>query len=94
MLPGTYMQVKHSQFKGKKITVMGLGLHGGGVGTAKFLVRQGAKVTVTDLKTKKELAPSLKKLKGFSIRYVLGRHDAKDFKDADVVVYNPGVRAK
>ncbi|MDO8557616.1 MAG: UDP-N-acetylmuramoyl-L-alanine--D-glutamate ligase [bacterium] len=88
------MQVQHPKFNGKKITVMGLGLHGGGVGTAKFLVRQGAKVTVTDLKTKKELASSLKKLKGLPIRFVLGKHDSRDFKNADMVVYNPGVRTK
>ena len=88
------MYVNSRKFQGKRITVMGLGLHGGGVGVAKFLVKAGARVTVTDLKTKKELAPSLKKLKGLSIRYVLGRHEIKDFSNADMVVYNPGVRAK
>lgn len=31
---------------------MGLGLHGGGVGAVEFLVRRGAKVTVTDLRTR------------------------------------------
>jgi len=37
-------------FKNKKVLVMGLGLHGGGVGTAKFLCHRGAKVVVTDVK--------------------------------------------
>ena len=39
-------------FKNKKVVIMGLGLHGGGVGAAKFFHKQGAKVLVTDLKTK------------------------------------------
>lgn len=73
---------------------MGLGLHGGGVGTAKFLARNGAKVTVTDLKTPKELAAPLRELRGLNIKYVLGRHEISDFVHADIVVYNPGVRAK
>ena len=48
--------------KGKKVTVMGLGLHGGGVAVVNWLVKHGAKVTVTDLKSEKELALSLNKL--------------------------------
>lgn len=51
-------------------------------------------MTVTDLKTKKELASSLKTLKGLPIRYVLGQHRMNDFTSADLVVYNPGVRAR
>lgn len=78
-------------FKDKKVTIMGLGLHGGGVGAAKFFCQQGAKVLVTDLKTKKELKKSIQKLKGFKIDYFLGSHRQKDFLEADVVVKNPGV---
>jgi UDP-N-acetylmuramoylalanine--D-glutamate ligase len=83
-----------NQFKNKKILIMGLGLNpkGSGITAAKFFVSSGAKVTVTDLKTKKELAPSLKLLKNFSIKYVLGRHDKEDFKNADLIIKNPGVR--
>src|SRR3989338_8570538 len=50
-------------FKGKKVTQMGLGLLGRGLRDADFLVRHGAEVLVTDLKSEKELTPSLKKLK-------------------------------
>ena len=42
-------------FKNKKVLIMGLGLHGGGVGVAKFFCEQGANVLVTDLKTKEHL---------------------------------------
>ncbi len=70
---------------------MGLGLHGGGVGVAKFFVRQGAKVLVTDPKTKKELKDSIDELKGYKINYVLGKHRVGDFKNADLIIKNPAV---
>ncbi len=50
-------------FKNKKITIMGLGLLGRGIGVARFLAEAGAQLTITDLKTKKELKLSLDKLK-------------------------------
>jgi len=78
-------------FKNKKITIMGLGLHGGGVGVAKFFCRQKAKVLVTDIRTKKELKESIQKLKGLPIKYVLGCHRAEDFINADLIIKNPGV---
>lgn len=79
-------------FKGKRVTVMGLGLNGGGVGIARFLSSAGAKVTVTDLKTEEELEPSLAELEGVpGVSFVLGRHCAEDFTETDMVVKNPGV---
>lgn len=68
---------------------MGLGLHGGGVGVAKFFVKQGAKVLVTDLKTKKQLKKSVKKLN--QVKFVLGKHRKEDFINADLIIRNPGV---
>ena len=56
------MQNYKQQFKGKKITVMGLGLLGRGLGYTKFLAECGADLIVTDLKTKEQLATSLKAL--------------------------------
>ncbi len=82
-------------FNGKRVTVMGLGLHGGGVGVATWLLRHGARVTVTDLKDAAALAPSIAALDrvraSTPVRYVLGRHDEKDFVDAEMVIQNPGV---
>jgi len=81
-----------SFFKNKRITVFGLGLHGGGVGTVKFLVANGAKVIVTDIQTKEQLAVSLEKLKGLkNIEYVLGQHRPEDFTKTDMVIKTPGV---
>lgn len=69
------------QFKGKKITLMGLGLLGRGVGDAKFLAAEGADLIVTDLKSAEELRPSLEQLKEFSnIIYHLGGHQLTDFE--------------
>lgn len=60
-------------FKGKKITVMGLGLLGRGVGDTAFLAECGADLIVTDLKTKEQLASSLKILSKYkNITYRLG----------------------
>ncbi|HHT9130796.1 MAG TPA: UDP-N-acetylmuramoyl-L-alanine--D-glutamate ligase [Candidatus Brocadiaceae bacterium] len=81
----------HNEFKNKNITVMGLGLFGGGVGVAQFLVRQGAYVTVTDLRNAAELSPSIKQLEGIPISYNLGGHREADFIDTDMVIVNPAV---
>src|SRR5581483_11126306 len=77
--------------RGKRALVMGLGVHGGGLGVARFLVGQGADVTVTDLRTPAQLQPSLDALAGLPIHFVLGRHDEADFRNTDLVVRNPGV---
>jgi len=71
---------------------MGLGI--GGTGAARYFARLGARVTVTDKKSTKELKPFLRKLTGLPIRYVLGKHRAHDFIDTDLVVYSMGLRAK
>jgi len=41
--------------EGRRVTVLGLGLFGGGLGVTRFLVRKGAKVTVTDAKSEADL---------------------------------------
>lgn len=67
-------------FKGKKITVMGLGVLGRGVGDIAFLADQGAHLLVTDVKSEEFLAGSLAKLKKYAdIKYRIGSHDKKDF---------------
>lgn len=76
---------------GCRAVVMGLGLHGGGVGVAQYLAGQGAIVTVTDLRDEATLAPSLAELDGLPLRYVLGRHEEQDFRNADLVLRNPAV---
>jgi len=79
-------------FRGKKITIMGIGLHGGGVATVHFFSDAGSKVIATDMKAEKELASSLEKLKGLkNITFVLGQHRMEDFENVDMVVKGPSV---
>ncbi|MCL2066659.1 MAG: UDP-N-acetylmuramoyl-L-alanine--D-glutamate ligase [Treponema sp.] len=85
-------------YSGLKVLIMGLGLHGGGLESAVYLLKKGARLTVTDLRDEKALYQSIQKLEaacgtvGASpIRYVLGRHEIADFKDADLIIKNPGV---
>jgi UDP-N-acetylmuramoylalanine--D-glutamate ligase len=80
-----------TQLDGRRITVMGLGLFGGGAATARHLARRGARVTVTDLRGADELAPAVRELEGLDVRFVLGEHKLDDFTSAELVVANPAV---
>ncbi|MFA5925592.1 MAG: UDP-N-acetylmuramoyl-L-alanine--D-glutamate ligase [Parcubacteria group bacterium] len=84
--------MKKSDFKGKKITVMGIGLHGGGVATVRFFAESGARVIATDMKTEKELRSSLDKLADLkNITFVFGQHRMEDFENVDMIVKGPSV---
>ncbi len=75
------------QFKGKKITLMGLGLLGRGIGDARFFAECGAEVLVTDLKTEEQLKDSIKELEEYkNITFTLGEHREADFTNADIVI--------
>lgn len=79
-------------FKNKKITVMGIGLLGRGVGDIKFLASCGAEIVATDLKEKLKLKKSLLKLKRYrNIDYTLGKHLVSDFKNKDMILKGAGV---
>ncbi len=79
-------------FKNKRVTVFGLGLQGGGAGAVKFLASHGAKVIVTDIKTREQLISSFEKLKGIkNIEYVFGQHREEDFTKVDMVIKTPSV---
>lgn len=89
--------------KNKKVTIMGLGLNGGGVESAKWFLAQGAFVTVTDLKNEGDLGPSVDELNSFlskanidKNRLVLhlGFHKTEDFTQTDCVIKNPIVNAQ
>ena len=81
-----------AHFEGKKITVMGLGLLGRGLGDIRYLAEQGAELTVTDLKTREQLATSVEALAQFpNIHFILGEHRFEDFRDRDMVLKAAGV---
>ena len=84
--------MKKSDFEGKKVTVMGVGLHGGGVASVRFFAAAGSKVIATDMKTEKELKSSIEKLKDLkNITLVLGQHRMEDFENVDIVIKGPAV---
>ncbi len=79
-------------FNHRKVTVMGLGLLGRGIGDTAFLAEHELELVVTDKKTQEELAPSLEALKEYpSIIYHLGGHQQSDFEQRDFILKAAGV---
>lgn len=95
------------RFQDAMVTVMGLGRYkkGSGIGAAKWLMRHGAQLVITDLKDEEELHESVDEIMHWYSEYreqytdrdiyqpvfVLGKHDADNFTNVDLVVQNPGV---
>lgn len=76
---------------GKRVTVVGLGRFGGGVGVTRWLCDQRAKVTVSDKAESTALSKSIDALEGLPVALHLGSHDERDFLEADLLVINPAV---
>jgi len=80
---------------GKRVTVMGLGRFGGGVGAIRWLAGRGARVLVTDLDNAGTLAHSLAAIRPLidsgTVRLALGGHVESDFTQTDLVVANAAV---
>jgi len=81
------------ELKNKKVLLMGLGILGGGAATARWLVEQGAVLTVTDMKDAESLKVSLEKLKDLDgkINFVLGEHREEDFLNNEIIVLNQDI---
>jgi len=89
------MQIE--DFKDAVVTVMGLGRfkQGSGVGATKWLMRHGAQVIITDLKTEEDLQESVDEIMNWYDQYrkenpgqeiyqplfVLGEHREEDFTE-------------
>ena len=81
-----------TDFRGKRVTVMGLGSFGGGIAAVRFLASQGALVTVTDLKPAGDLSAARAQIADcLGVEQHLGEHRDADFRDADLVVASPAV---
>lgn len=80
-------------FRGKRITLMGLGVLGRGVGDAAYLASCGADLIVTDIKPASQLGSSLAQLQHFrNITYRLSGHVHEDFSDRDLIIKAAGVQ--
>jgi UDP-N-acetylmuramoylalanine--D-glutamate ligase len=79
----------------KRITVMGLGRFGGGVGVTRWLASQGAQVLVTDLEPADKLTDSIREIQDLieagCVTLRLGEHNVSDFTTCDLVIANPAV---
>ncbi|MEM1010851.1 MAG: Mur ligase family protein [Planctomycetota bacterium] len=82
---------KGREFRGKRITVVGLGHFGGGVAVARWLAGQGAVVTATDAKPAAALSDDVARLEEIGVTLRLGGHDASNFTQADLVVTSPAL---
>jgi UDP-N-acetylmuramoylalanine--D-glutamate ligase len=81
------------EYQGQRATIMGLGHFGGGAAAARWLIGQGAVVTISDMADENALADSLPLLADLPVAaYHLGGHREEDFRVADLIVVNPAVR--
>ncbi|MGA7522289.1 MAG: UDP-N-acetylmuramoyl-L-alanine--D-glutamate ligase [Acidobacteriaceae bacterium] len=75
--------------KGKKVLVVGLGKSG--LAAALFLRRQGAHVTVSDVRSAEALAKEIPALIDEGIAVEAGGHGLLTFRRQDLIVVSPGV---
>lgn len=77
---------------GRHVTIMGLGTHGGGVAAVQYLIKAGARVSLTDQADESSLADSLSRIDRDSLEALcLGSHPEELFSSADLLVVNPAV---
>lgn len=77
-------------FRGKQVTLIGLGRRTN-VHLARFLVRQGAKVRISEQRSAEQLAEELSLIQDLPVELTLGGHQESDVADAEIVYATPGV---
>lgn len=90
--------MKLSALRGKNVVILGLGKNkqGSGVAAAKWCIRHGMNVLVTDMLTRETIPHTVREVE--KVRgahkpiFVLGEHRESDILAADMVVQNPDVR--
>lgn len=78
-----------TDLKDKRILIVGLAKTG--VALSRFLCAHGAKVTISDHKSKAELSHHLESMTGLDVQWELGGHTPKTFLNQDLIVLSPGV---
>jgi UDP-N-acetylmuramoylalanine--D-glutamate ligase len=83
-----------ADWSGKRVTLMGLGRHGGGAGAARFLAQAGSRITLSERAPLDELDDGLALVRDVPFEAVhAGGHDPRHFQSAYAVVVNPAVGA-
>src|ERR1700733_6681276 len=78
-----------SKLKGKRVLIVGAKATGASL--AKFFHSQGAKITISDTKTREQLGGVADMLEEFEPQWDLGGHSAKAVTNQDLIVLSPGV---
>jgi UDP-N-acetylmuramoylalanine--D-glutamate ligase len=78
-----------SKFKGKRVLIAGAGSTG--IALAKFFHQSGAKITISDTKTREQLGTVADMLEEFEPIWELGGHSAKAVTNQDLIVLSPGI---
>lgn len=87
--------VQASDFRDRRVTIVGLGNGRTAVGIAQFLVANGARVAISDAKPRELLATGIARLGDLPIELVLGpSSDDAALADPDYVFVIPGVRPR
>ena len=81
--------MKPVETENRKVVVVGLGKSG--LATARFLLRRGASVVITDRAPEAKLADSAASARDLGATLELGGHQDSTFLSADYIVVSPGV---
>ncbi|MDP2950051.1 MAG: UDP-N-acetylmuramoyl-L-alanine--D-glutamate ligase [Chloroflexota bacterium] len=76
-------------FKGKRVTVVGLGIEG--VDLVRFLHAQGARITVSDARPAERLQARLEQIAAIPVHLSLGANDPRDMVTTDIIFVSQGV---
>jgi UDP-N-acetylmuramoylalanine--D-glutamate ligase len=83
------IHLRELDFAGRPVTVVGLGIEG--VDIARFLCRRGASVTISDSRTREQLAARLQEIADLPVKLSLGSGQAKDLVEAEEIFVSQGV---
>src|SRR5260221_2977047 len=88
-------EVSPQDFRGRRVTIIGLGKGRATAGIARFAVANGAQVTIADPKPRAELGEGIARLGDTPAELVLGpSSDDAALADPDYVFINQGVRPR
>src|SRR5687767_3662646 len=90
-------EITADEFRGRRVTIIGLGKGRTTAGLARFLVGKGAKVTIADPKPRAELADGIARLGdvGEKVTLILGpSSDDSALAEPDFVFVIPGIRPR
>lgn len=93
--------MEEQNWKGKKITILGLGRykHGSGFAAVKFFIREGADLLISDLQSEADLAEQVQRVKDYAaeqnyqgkLTWVMGEHREEDVLGCDVLIPNQAI---